>query len=195
MTVVTLPTDPAPRKMSIGIVSAANDLTSAINSSDQEIDRKGTRFALTFEMPPMSYVKGMTWSALRRKGVTVLMRVHQPGLVIPAAGTPRVKGGGQGGLSLLIDGLPAGYQLRQGQFVSVIVSGRRYLHSLAAAVTANGSGEATLSLEQMIRFPPPENAVVEIDQPMIEGLARDVQDAEVGVDRLVYLAFTVRETD
>lgn len=190
-----LPTNPAPRKMTIGVVSAANELTSATNSADQEIDRKGTRFALTFEMPPMTYVTSMGWSDVRRKGVTVAMRVFQPGLVIPAAGTPRVKGGGQGGSTLIIDGLPNGYQMKKGQFFSVVISGQRYLYSLDADATANGSGEVSLLLEQMLRYPPADNAVVEVEQPIIEGFPRDVQEFEVGIERLVSLVFTVRETD
>lgn len=194
MAVLTLPTDPAPAKMAIAMVTAKNTLTPAIGGAEQELLRKGTRYALTFSMPVMTYVQSMDWDDLMAEGDTVLMQVHQPGLVIPNPGTPLVKGAGQAGTSLVIDGLPNGYVIRKGQFLSVVSAGQRFLYRAKASATSV-AGTATIPLRTMLRRPPNDNDVVEIAQPMIEGFVRDLGEWAVGVERLVGLQFTVRELE
>lgn len=194
MAVLTLPTDPAPAKMAIAMVSAKNTLTPAIGGAEQELLRKGTRYALTFSMPVMTYVQSMEWDDLMAEGDTVLMRVFQPGLVIPNPGAPLVKGAGQAGTSLVIDGLPNGYVIRKGQFLSVVSAGQRFLYRAKASATSV-AGTATIPLRTMLRRPPNDNDVVEIAQPMIEGFIRDLGEWTVGVERLVGLQFTVRERE
>lgn len=194
MAVLTLPTDPAPAKMGIAMVTAKNTLTPAIGGAEQELLRKGTRYALTFSMPVMTYVQSMDWDDLMAEGDTVLMRVFQPGLVIPNPGTPLVKGAGQAGTSLVIDGLPNGYVIRKGQFISVVSAGQRFLYRAKASATSV-AGTATIPLRTMLRRPPNDNDVVEIAQPMIEGFVRDLGEWAVGVDRLVGLQFTLKERE
>lgn len=194
MSVLTLPNDPAPANMAIAIISAKNTLTPAFGGAEQELLRKGSRYALTFSMPPMAYVQSMEWDDLMAEGDTVLMRVFQPGLVIPNPGTPLVKGAGQAGTALTIDGLPDGYVIRKGQFLSVVSAGQRFLYRAKASATSVG-GTATVSLRTMLRRPPNDNDVVEIAQPMIEGFVRDLGEWAVGVDRMVGLQFTVKERE
>ncbi|MRL69908.1 hypothetical protein [Brevundimonas sp. SPF441] len=192
MSVLVLPTDPAPANMGIAMITAKNVLAPAFGDGEQELLRKGSRYALTFQMPPMRYVTSMDWDDLMAEGDTVVMKVHQPGFDTGAPGTPRVNGAGQSGSALVIDGLTSGYVIRKGQFLSVITQGRRFLYRAKANVTVS-SGTATVPLRTMLRFPPADNDVVEIAQPMIEGFVRDMDSWEVGVDRLVVLKFTVRE--
>lgn len=194
MSVLTLPTGPAPAKMAIAMVTAKNTLTPAIGGAEQELLRKGTRYALTFSMPVMTYVQSMDWDDLMAEGDTVLMRVFQPGLVIPNPGAPLVKGASQAGTSLVIDGLPNGYVIRKGQFLSVVSAGQRFLYRAKGSATSV-AGTATIPLRTMLRRPPNDNDVVEIAQPMIEGFVRDLGEWAVGVDRLVGLQFTVRERE
>lgn len=193
MPVLVLPSDPAPANMGIAMITAKNVLAPAFGDGEQELLRKGSRYALTFQMPPMRYVTSMDWDDLMAEGDTVVMKVHQPGLIIPSGGNPRVLGAGQSGTMLTIDGLDANYPIRKGQFFSVITSGRRFLYRAAQSVNANSAGVATIRLRTMLRFPPADNDVVEIVQPMIEGFVRDLGEWSVGVDRLVGLQFTVRE--
>lgn len=193
MSVLTLPTDPAPSSMSVALVSSKNTLEPAFGDGEQELLRKGSRYALTFQMPPMKYITSMDWDDLMAEGDSVLMRVFQPGFETGSPGTPRVNGAGQSGMSLVLDGLTPAYVIRKGQFLSVVTSGRRFLYRAKANATANGDGQATVSLRTMLRTPPSDNDVVEIAQPMIEGFVRDLGEWAVGVDRLVGLEFTVRE--
>ncbi len=191
---LTLPTTPAPASMSWAKISAANVLTPAFGGAEQELNRKGTRWALTFNMPPMTYVQWMDWSDLEIEGQTILMRVYQPGLDIGSPGAPLANGVSTG-TSLVIKGLTPGYVIRKGQWVTHVTAGQRFLYRAAAAATANGSGIATVTLSHMLRRPTAANDVIEIAQPMIEGFVRDLQEPSVGVDRLVGLQFTVRERE
>ncbi len=190
-----LPTDPPPMSMGIGIVSTMNTLTPAAGGDDQDIRRKGSRYALTFTVPMLDYVDSMDWDDLNAEGETVVMQVHQPGLVIGNPGAPRVDSGGQIGASIFLKGLSAGYVIRKGQFLSIITGGQRFLYRARAVSVANGVGDAWVQLRHLLRRPPADNDVVEIAQPMIEGFPRDVRDVEVGVDHQVALQFTVRERE
>lgn len=194
MGILILPTDPAPAKMSIAMISAKNELVPAFGGPEQELLRKGTKYALTFLMPPMSYMRSMDWDDLMAEGDTVVMRVHQPGIDTGNPGTPRVNGAGQGGTTLAIDGLAPGYVIRKGQFLSVISGGQRFLYRAKASVTEAG-GAALVEVRTMLRRPPNNNDVVELAQPMIEGFVRDLGEWSVGVDRQVGLQFTVRERE
>lgn len=191
---LTLPISPAPASMSWAKISAANVLTPAFGGAEQELNRKGTRWALTFNMPPMTYVQWMDWSDLEIEGQTVLMRVYQPGLDIGAPGAPLANGISTG-TSLVIKGLTPGYVIRKGQWLTHVTAGQRFLYRAALSALANGSGIATVTLSHMLRRPTAANDVIEIAQPMIEGFVRDLQEPSVSVDRLVGLQFTVRERE
>lgn len=193
MPVLTLPSTPAPAGMGIELLTNKNVLVSALGGDEQERQRKGSRYALTFTMPPMRYVDSMAWDDLMAEGATVLMKVHQPGFEAGSPGAPRVNGAGQGGVFLAVDGLTPAYVIRKGQFLNVVSAGQHFLYRSAADATANGSGQATLTLRTMLRHPPADDDVVNLAVPMIEGFVRDMQSWEVGVDRLVQLQFTIRE--
>ena len=193
MAVLVLPTVPAPANMGIALISAKNVLAPAFGDGEQELLRKGSRYALTFQMPPMRYVTSMDWDDLMAEGDTVVMKVHQPGLDTGAPGAPRVNTSGQSGRIIALKGMTPGYVVRKGQFLSIITQGRRFLYRAASAALVLENGQANVFLRTMLRFPPADNDVVEIAQPMIEGFVRDLGEWSVGVDRLVGLQFTVRE--
>ena len=193
MAILTLPTDPAPANMGIAMITAKNVLAPAFGDGEQELLRKGSRYALTFQMPPMRYVTSMNWDDLMAEGDTVVMKVHQPGFDTGAPGTPRVNTSGQSGRIIALKGMTPGYVIRKGQFLSIVTQGRRFLYRAASAALVVENGRANVLLRTMLRFPPADNDVVEIAQPMIEGFVRDLGEWSVGVDRLVGLQFTVRE--
>lgn len=189
-----LPTYPAPASMAVGMVKAVNDLSPSFSGTDQQIRRKGSRYSLSFTMPSLSYAAALPWMTdLAAEGDTVVLEVAQPGLVLPPAGAPVVSGAGHAGAALPLRGLTANYAIRKGQFLTVITAGQRYLYRAAEAVTADAQGVASVQLQTMLRRPPANGDVVEIDAPTIEGFVRDYADPEVGVDHQVVLTFTIRE--
>lgn len=194
MAVLTLPSSPQPRSITPRLITARNELTPAFGGTVQRLNRKGSRYALAVEMPPMKYTDALAWDDLMAETDTVLMDVPQPGLVIGSPGAPLVNGAGQSGSSLILDGLTGGYVIRKGQWLSVVISGRRFLYRAASAATASGGGAVTVPLRTMLRSLPPDNAVVEIAVPKIEGFPRMADDAlAVGIEHLVSLSFTIEE--
>ena len=194
MAVLTLPSSPSPRSVTPRLITARNELTPAFGGTVQRLNRKGSRYALDVEMPPMLYSDALAWDDLLSETDTVVMTVPQSDLDIGAPGSPLVNGGGQAGNALSLKGLTPGYVVRKGQWLSVIAVTRRYLYRSSATITANGSGQATVGLRTMLRYPPADNAVVEIAAPKIEGFARVSDDAfMVGIERLVSLKFTIEE--
>lgn len=181
--------------MGVALISARNTLTPAFGGDEQELLRKGSRYALTFQMPPMRWTTSMDWDDLMTEGDTVLMKVFQPGFDTGAPGDPVVDGGGQAGTSLLLTGLTPTYPVRKGQFLSVVTDGQRFLYRAKAEVVADASGAATVPLRTMLRRSPADGDTVELAEPMIEGFVRDLGEWAVGVDHLVGLQFTVRERE
>ncbi|MFN5614399.1 MAG: hypothetical protein ACK45V_01705 [Brevundimonas sp.] len=190
---VTLPTSPAPASIAIGLISARNELSPAFGGPVQRLNRKGSRWRATVSLPAMTYAEALAWTDLRVEADTVVLDVPQPGLEIGTPGTPLVKGAGQLGASLLIDGLTVGYVVRKGQFLSVVTGSQRYLYQATAAVTANGSGEATVAIRPMLRVSPADNAVVEIAAPKIEGFVRTPPSFDVNPAFHVVLGFDIEE--
>jgi hypothetical protein len=180
--------------MGVALISTKNTLVPATGGDEQEIRRKGSKYALTYSMPVMTYSTSMAWDDLMAEGDTAVMRVFQPGFDTGTPGTPLVNGAGQIGSAIVVDGLTPGYVIRKGQFLSIVTGGQRFLYRARADVTATG-GSATILLRTLLRRPPADNAVVEIAQPMIEGFVRDLGEWSVGIERLVGLKFTIRERE
>lgn len=89
-----------------------------------------------------------------------------------AVTTGLVRGGGQLGRSLIIDGLTANQNaLLDGQLIAIdllSVTGvvtRRHLTVALGNVTANASGIATVTMATPLRSAPPDNAVVHLATP------------------------------
>lgn len=195
---VTLPTTPAPARMAPRLLTWANELTPVLGGPTMRLNRLGSRWEARVVMPPMTYEAAMAWAAAFTKAETdtVVMNLYQPGFNPGSPGTTLVNGAGQLGMSLNVDGFSGAYQVKPGQFFSIVISGQRYLYQATAAVTA-ASGAATLAFGPMLRKSPPNNGVVELAQPKIEGFAKlDDSAREVTADRLVHgFSFTITERE
>jgi hypothetical protein len=97
-------------------------------------------------------------------------------------GTPVVKGAGQTGDELDIDGLPlsaTGYLLA-GDYIQLGSGASATLHKVLANVNSNGSGEATLDIWPSLRSSPADNATVTLSSAKgVFRLANNVQQWEI----------------
>lgn len=83
-------------------------------------------------------------------------------------GTPLVKGAGQTGSTLAVDGLtPSVLAFRAGDFFSLGTGADTRLYRVTADVTANGAGEASLSIIPPLRSSPADNAPLEVTAPKV----------------------------
>jgi hypothetical protein len=192
---VALPTTPSPAAAQPRLLDWGADQVPSLGGPAQRLSRMGNRFAVDYDMPPMEYEEAMAWiqRLLRGKTERVLIEFFQPGFDPGNPGSPKVATAAAGGTSLALKDLSSSYRLKEGQFLSIVHSGRRYLHSIDADVTASG-GTATVAITPMLRTAISVNDTVEIATPMIEGtLSGDETGWTVNTAHHVGLSFTVTE--
>jgi hypothetical protein len=139
---------------------------------------------------------GRIWASRLLQGATdtVAMRLPQPGYKTGNPGNPVADGAGQTGQLLAMRGLVPGYLIQEGQAFSLIVSGQRYDYFAVADVAADGTGRAPVVIRPMIRKSPPDGAVVELGQPVIEGfLVGDPSGWTGRAAKTVGISFTIEE--
>lgn len=200
MAIITLP-DSGHVTAKMMFIDKSTHLVPSYGGEEQQIIRPGSRFGVEITLPRKRYAAigaagVMQWiSRLNQaKHGEALFRVPQPGLVIPAAGVPRVNGAGQSGITLNCDGFNAGYAWREGQFISILHAGNHYVHQFAADGAANGAGVAVLPLFPMLRVEPADNSLIFIEAPMIQGkILGDEQQWEIDYIRTAGLTFAIAE--
>lgn len=163
----------------------------------QRVDRLGNRWMISCRTPVMPIepdgrrLAQQLGQAVRDGGVVrVLLPNFDPG----APGTPLVNGAVTSGRTVAIDGLTPGYAIKAGQPVSFVSSGSRYFDIIESQVIANGSGEATITLHNLLRAPLANNATVELGVPKLEGAVELASPGPWQRDRLTFFEFTVTET-
>jgi hypothetical protein len=159
------------------------------------IDRKGSRYKIAFSYGPFSAAAGNIM-------VARLIAAKQAGLRVPyplqisqgSPGTPLLNGAVTTGRIINIDGLTPGYVCSEGFWLSLVKDGRHYLHSVGIGGTANGSGQLQIELNELLRDPFPDNAAVNLAEPMVEGIVEgEVWQWQLSVDRVVPIEFTIEE--
>jgi hypothetical protein len=139
-----------------------------------------------------------------RQFITRLMRGKQEGVIIPwplfdfdpgLPPAPKIKVNSTG-TALSLKGLGAGYVIQEGQPISVGAADLHwYMHLATGDVTADGSGDAVISVFPPARVTYIPDCIVAIEQPMLEGLVLpgDEFSWSVALDNTVEIPFTVVE--
>lgn len=170
---ITLPDGVVPNSMAVTLIDFGGVQRPALGGRIQRVNRLGNRFRVAVTLPPLVNIEE------GRTVVSRLLRAKSEGLRIEfqligadpgTPGTPRINGAGQAGSSLVMDGFTPGYALPEGAPLSIEVAAQHYLHFAAGAATANGSGQMTLPITPALRVSPPDNALVHVAAPMVEGL-------------------------
>lgn len=198
MAVITLPDWAVPNGVEPYLRDFGTVLTPFLGGPEQRINRLGTRFGLRVTLPPMpTKDKALIVQSrlLRAREDRLSMEWPQPDVEIAGTGAPKLAAAVAAGTALPVKGMTPGHLLREGQFLSIIHLGRRYVHMIAADATVAGDGTATLSIFPMIRTSLAINDVVEIARPVIEGLVSPDEELswQIGVERLASFSFTLTE--
>lgn len=137
--------------------------------STQVINSLGDRFRMetTFKVRAGQGV-GLNAQINANLGQKVRVPVPQP-FDIGTPGEAVQVNGSNAGRTLRVKGLPAGYEFKNGQFVTVVKGAKRYLHQVVGDLSANGAGQASLAITPMLRTPLAGNETVEVANPTIEG--------------------------
>ncbi len=171
---IALPTTPTWRKASPEFIDMGVDQAPSTGLGvDQRLERLGSRWALSVELPPIK--EGVAWldwqvAMLLARSQGASYRWPQPGLVTntPSAGSPVIAGAGQTGSTLNISGVGFGYQVRKGQFLSVTKGARSYLYQCTTLTSASG-GAMAVPIYPMLRASPDNGSAVELVAPLIVG--------------------------
>ena len=194
---VTLPTCPYPTDYQVLLRDFGAVLTPFLGGPEQRINRLGMRFGLRLTMPPMDADEGMVY-------LSRLLQGRQSTVILPwplldfdpgTSGAPLVSAAVTSGTTIPIKGLTPGYQVKEGQFFSVIHAGRRYVYMFTADATANGSGNLSAAIFPLLRTALSINDVIEIAQPKIEGLVMPGEEIswQIGLDNAREFSFSVLE--
>jgi hypothetical protein len=206
---IDLPDHPAPASAAPALVDFGAFLTPSLGGPVQRVERMGTRFKIAVQMPPMPNPKlGRQWVARLIRGKQEGARMAWPlqgfdpgtpgnvGQTGGIAGVVLVNGTGQSGRTLVINAATPNYVFREGQFFSVVISGRHYLYMVTAETIASATGTATLPIEPMLRVSPPNNSVCHFGKPMVEGfILGDSFAWEMALANFVGMGFELSEIE
>lgn len=159
------------------------------------IDRKGSRYKMACTYGPYAPEQG-------RIMVSRLIAAKQEGLRIEfpllhsqgSPGSPLTVGAVSTGKTLALDGMTPGYTCKEGYWLSLVKSGRHYLHSVRTGGKAAADGTLTITLNEMIRDSFADNTVVHLAKPMVEGFVEgDEWSWNLAVDRVIPIEFALEE--
>lgn len=190
---IELPSFASPRSASPTFLDAG--FTQRGVQSLGRIDRKGSRYKVAFSFGPYPPAQGDIMVARLIAGKQAGLRVRYPLLRSQGApGSPLLNGSVTSGRIINIDGLTPGYVCGEGFWLSLVKDGRHYLHSVGIGGTANGAGQLQIELNELLRDPFPDNAVVNLAQPMVEGIIEgDAWQWYLANERNIPIEFTIEE--
>lgn len=194
---LTLPTNPAPSGAEPFRVDFGGVLTPFLGGEVQSINRLGTRLGLRVTYPPMRGTIARQFQVRLLRGLKERVLLEWPLLDLDPGSPPSPAiNATSTGTAISVKGLGAGYVVLEGQPLSVINAGRRYMHIATGNATANGSGIAAVGIYPPTRVTYAVNDVVEIEQPIIEGLVNPGEEYSWGyaLEHTMAFSFTVVET-
>lgn len=193
---ITLQGLPRATNYNMRAISAANTLSPAFGGADQRLSRKGSRYALDVSIPALSAAgcgMGLVVDLLRGETEPLVLAIPE---YLPAVdyGASLANGASTGSV-LAVKGLTPGAVIRKGKFLSIILSGQRFVYMVTTETTANGSGQVNLSIWPMLRRPTIDGAVIELAEPKIEGFIEPGQDWSINSLKAVGMSFTIKERE
>lgn len=187
---------PRQTRYSMRAISAANTLSPAFGGADQRLSRKGSRFAIDVSIPALSAAgcgMGLIADLLRGETETLVLAIpeHLPAV---AYGAPVANDVSTGSV-LAVKGLTPGAVIRKGKFLSIILSGQRFVYMVTAEMTVPAGGLVSLPIWPLLRRPTADGAVIELAAPKIEGFIEPGQDWSINSLKAVGMSFTLKERE
>lgn len=166
---LSLPTTPYAARVTMRARAVVGVSVSPFSLSQQVYAHSGQGWEADIELPPMQESVADPWVAflLKLNGRYGTFLMGDPAKIAyrgVGGGTPLVKGGGQSGQTLTIDGCPLSTSgwLVAGDMIQLGSGSSATLHKVLADATTNGSGETTLDIWPALRSSPSDNAAVTI---------------------------------
>jgi hypothetical protein len=179
-------------------------LEATLGGPDQRLDRLGSKFGASFNVKPMKGEDARIWIArlIRGRSEKASIKFPQPGILIewPGDGVIGV-GAAANAVSISVNRNIAGEvgkRIREGEFISIIHAGVRYLHQATADAPIVGLGGgiygAVIAIQPPLRSALVVNDVVEVLMPTIEGYVRgDERSWTIDNAKIYGLQFDIEE--
>lgn len=178
------------------MIDFGGNLVPATGGEEQRINRLGNRAGLqvTTDTDTEAEARILFHRLLQARIEGAKMLWPQWVMHVGVPGAPLVDGAVAGGTSLPLKDLTAGYAIRIGQPLSILIGGRLYLHFADEQVIADAAGDATVTISPMLRKPLSGDEPVELARPMIEGsLMMDEAQASIAAGGAEPFQFSIRE--
>ncbi len=186
MPTLTMPSKPGFRASRFGLIANTQTFRSPLDGTVQTLELTGARWRASYGLPPMNRAQAAAWTAF----LTGLMGSagrffgFDPDARTPLGsglGTPQVRGPGQTGKSLIVDGwteLETGLLL-PGDYVEV--GGE--LKMVTTQVDSDSGGEAAVAFTPPLRASPVDNAALTLTNPRVTMMLSDDEQAVWDADR------------
>jgi len=163
---IDMPASPGFIACEFGLQTNTQKFESPLTKSVQRVLLGGARWVATYTLPKMTRPQAAYWQAflMQLEGGVNTFNAFDPDARVPrgniTGSTPLVKGAGQTGSSLLIDGLAPSTTgiLLPGDYFSV--GGQMVM--VTAPLNSDGSGEGAVSFKAALRTSPADNAPLTI---------------------------------
>jgi hypothetical protein len=170
---------------------------SPLGGAAMNLRRLGDRWSMqvTTAALPME-PDGRRWAArlTRARRCGAVMPIELEGFAPGLVGAPVIAADTRSGRVLTLSGLRANYVVREGQWLSIIHGGRRvHTDQVLAQVVADGSGNATIEMQNLLRTGLHPGDVVELARPMIQGLFKDTVPIPRPLEGFPSFTFTIVE--
>lgn len=160
------------------------------------IDRKGSRYRVAYTYGPYEGEQARQMLSRLIAGKSEGIRVPLP--MLHDQGSPGsfvMDGAAQLGKTINLRGGTPGYFCKSGFWLSIVdADGRHYLHNVKTGGRADGSGNLTITLNELPRASFSDGAAVHLAKPMVQGIVDGNElEWELSVDRVVPFSFAIEE--
>jgi hypothetical protein len=167
---LALPTHTGIRNIELRAINAVAYSRSPFTFAGQAFAYAGQMWQADVTLPPMRRSDAEQWIAwlVSLRGQFGTFLIGDPMGCTPrgmATGTPLIKGAGQTGGTILIDGATANVTnwLRAGDYIQIGSNLTARLHKVLQNANSNSSGEVTLEIWPHLRTSPADNATVTVN--------------------------------
>ena len=198
---LALPTSFGASEFTIDLVRAVAVSESPFSFSQQVQEHPGEAWEINFVLNLLNREQAEAYNAflLSLAGRVGTFTMAIPGSETPrgvATGTPLVKGAGQTGRSLIVDGFTPSTTgiLKAGDWVQLGSGSTTRLHKVLTDVNSNGSGEVTIDLAPLIKTAPADNdALVVTNAKGLFRLKRNSNPVNIKPPNQMSVQFAARE--
>lgn len=189
---IELPTEAVPGICAPTLIDAG--FTQRAVQSIDYVPRKGSRYRVAFSFRPRDLAERRVMVSRLIAGKQGGIRVELPLIEDQGAPGAPVVASGASGRTLPLSGLTPGYVIREGYWLSIVKSGQHFLHNVTVGATADGSGLATIQLNELLRDTFAAGSVVHLAAPKVEGLLTgDDWGFQFDPARIVDIEFEIEE--